>query len=323
MDAFAYRFAEGTVFFIGAGLVALAVLIRWGPEVSWTRWAGNLTAVVGVVLAAFSAAPLGMDFSSLYPIGGVLFLSWFVIENWKSRLRSPLRIVARTALLLALLMAAAAEYPYYRPPAPPAGSYPMLCVIGDSISAEPSVRGEAPWPRVLAGRHGVEVMNLAEPGAKLADGQRQVERLGAGRALVLFEIGGNDMLDRAPAPEFERHLSGLLRRANAPGRQLVMMELPLPPFANSYGSIQRRLAREYDAILIPKRYFARLLARQGNTTDGLHLSTQGHREMAETIWKLLGGSLEVKSSTPTSALSSSGSHPSGTASRGDLPCCRG
>jgi len=140
----------------------------------------------------------------------------------------------------------------------------------------------------------VDVVNLAEAGSMLVHATSQVERVTAIRALVLLEIGGNDLFAKTPPPEFERGLEVLLQRAQAPGRQLVMLELPLPPFANEYGVVQRRLARKHGAILIPKRFFARVLAGDGNTTDGLHLSAKGHRKMAETIWRLLGNSLQAR-----------------------------
>ena len=64
-----------------------------------------------------------------------------------------------------------------------------------------------------------------------------------------------------------------------------MFELPLPPFANRFGLIQRRLARKYDIILVPKRSFVGVLTRPGATLDGIHLTRQGHAWMCEMVWE--------------------------------------
>ena len=66
-----------------------------------------------------------------------------------------------------------------------------------------------------------------------------------------------------------------------------MFELPLPPFHHLYGRIQRKLARQFGVVLIPKRYFAKVLASPENTSDGLHLSEKGANLMADTVEELI------------------------------------
>jgi lysophospholipase L1-like esterase len=70
-----------------------------------------------------------------------------------------------------------------------------------------------------------------------------------------------------------------------------MLELPLPPIYNGYGEIQRRLARKYGVPLVPKRFFAQVLAGSDSTVDGLHLGPAGHRKMANMIWHFVGSAL--------------------------------
>jgi lysophospholipase L1-like esterase len=65
---------------------------------------------------------------------------------------------------------------------------------------------------------------------------------------------------------------------------VVMFELPLPPFRNEYGRVQRKLASKYGVVLIPKRVFVGVLTEEGATMDGVHLSPQGHERMAEIVW---------------------------------------
>ena len=67
-----------------------------------------------------------------------------------------------------------------------------------------------------------------------------------------------------------------------------MLELPLPPLRNRFGEIQRRVASESGAILIPKRVFCRLLTGNRATLDSIHLSKQGHQRAARIVWDLVG-----------------------------------
>lgn len=70
-------------------------------------------------------------------------------------------------------------------------------------------------------------------------------------------------------------------------RQLVLFELPLPPFYNSYGKIQRDLAKKYKIPLIPKRFLGYVFATEGATSDGLHLTAKGHKLLAQIMIDLL------------------------------------
>ncbi|HEX5106265.1 MAG TPA: hypothetical protein VFV87_20740, partial [Pirellulaceae bacterium] len=87
--------------------------------------------------------------------------------------------------------------------------------------------------------------------------------------------------------QFERDLDRLLERVAVPGRTIVMFELPLPPLANEYGRIQRRLAAKYGVRLIPKRVFISILAADGTTLDSIHLSDAGHQRMADAVWSII------------------------------------
>ena len=56
--------------------------------------------------------------------------------------------------------------------------------------------------------------------------------------MIVVEIGGNDILGGTPAKQFERDLDQLLSvLAVQENRQVLMFELPLPPFYNAYGRV--------------------------------------------------------------------------------------
>ena len=105
--------------------------------------------------------------------------------------------------------------------------------------------------------------------------------------LVFVEIGGNDVLGSTQPADFATDLEALISHIAAPGRQIVMFELPLLPFYHEYGRHQRSIAAKHGVALVPKRVFLSVLAGNDATMDTVHLSQEGHRKMAETVWGLV------------------------------------
>jgi lysophospholipase L1-like esterase len=282
-----YFIAGGGTFLPGAGLIAVAVASRAIFARRRVRVLSVAMAVVGIVLVAISAEAIAWW---IYLIWIASTLAWFlrgILRNHRLKLMIDLGELAVT------FFAAAITISFQLPPTLPPAAFPRLYVIGDSISAGiGSERGRA-WPGILAAERRVQVIDLSRAGSTIADAMRhlQSERLSDG--LVFLEIGGNDMIAHAGAEQFGTDLDALARRVCAPGRQVVMLELPLFPFDNAYGIEQRRVASQYGLLLIPRRFFVRVLGAPGATLDGIHLSATGQRRMAQMVWELVGPSLRI------------------------------
>jgi hypothetical protein len=117
--------------------------------------------------------------------------------------------------------------------------------------------------------------SLSRPGATMSDGESMAERVTGQDHLVLIELGGNDLIAGEPFTAFSHALDGTLAKWAAPGRTLVMFELPLLPNRVEYGQIQRRLCVKYRVWLIPKRFLTEVIAGRDATSDGLHLTDAG------------------------------------------------
>jgi acyl-CoA thioesterase-1 len=104
---------------------------------------------------------------------------------------------------------------------------------------------------------------------------------------VILEIGGNDLLGGTSIPKFREDLEKMLALVCGPRRRVAMIELPLPPFYNRYGMVQRALAKSHGVTLIPKRYLAKVISTPGATVDGLHLSNAGHALLARSLFEML------------------------------------
>ncbi len=151
---------------------------------------------------------------------------------------------------------------------------------------------EETWPEILQNKYGINIVDLSKAGATASSAFKQAEHVNDSNAIVLLEIGGNDLFAPTPQTQFEKDLKRLIQRVIGPDRTVVMLELPLLPWQIRYGKIQRQLSREFDVVLIPKRFFVSVLSAQDATSDLAHLTTKGHRIMAERIWSLLGENLE-------------------------------
>jgi acyl-CoA thioesterase-1 len=245
-------------------------------------WLGGLFVFV-------SATPLSSWF---YLVLLVATLLWLVGDALGGRHSARLVIGLRVAVVIVWVAAVLVEWPYHLAPRVPRLGHPVLGIIGDSVTAGMGEKKAVTWPRILADRHSVVVHDHSLAGANVASALRQAASISSDERLVLLEIGGNDILGETTPGEFASGLARLLSAVCRPGRVVVMLELPLPPTYNAYGRAQRRLARQYKTLLVPRRVLLGVLQRQGTTLDTIHLSREGHQVMADAIWKVVRGAYD-------------------------------
>jgi len=160
-----------------------------------------------------------------------------------------------------------------------------LVVLGDSMCMGADPPGKN-WPELLGDLAHLKVRNFSFGGARVASSLSEVGRIKQDDMLVIIELGGNDLLGGTSVPKFREDLEKMLGLVCAPHRRVAMLELPLPPFYNRFGIVQRDLAKSYGVTLIPKRYLARTICTPGATVDGLHLSNLGHTLFAHQLFDL-------------------------------------
>ena len=239
-----------------------------------------LSFLLGVIAVAVSSTPLPWW---LYGVAGVVTLVWIVMQFGK-RVRRGAAFLMIAVWLVALLM----EVPYHLTPGVKPVASHSLTVIGDSVTAGLGDEETETWPRILEREQGLTVQDLSHVGDTVGAARKRVVETEIESPLVLLEIGGNDILGSTTTAQFETNLDALLSELESPGRQLVMLELPLPPFYHEFGRIQRELARKHGVKLVPKRVFLSIIAGGGATLDSIHLSQAGQQKMAEVVWHILG-----------------------------------
>lgn len=286
-----HQLAAGNAFLV-SGLVLLATLPLLLLIRAWV--------LRTMVLAVIALSVLMISLSSI-PLPHWAYVGWMLLVGTAAvaglRRKTP-RSWTITAIVLAQvvgLLSISWELAWRSWSNPPAVVASRMYVIGDSLSAGMGTENGQTWPRLIAGAHGIELIDLSSAGATTGSIIEHIGETQFADGLVVLEIGGNDMFGRLDPAAFERDLEALVQRVKGAGRQLVMFELPLYPWTGGYGRVQRRVAKTHGITLIPRRVLAQIITTPGNTVeDGLHLSIPGQRFMAELVWRLIGPSFAVR-----------------------------
>lgn len=278
------QFISGRAFFIGMGLCLFGCFLKLYFKRTSVRSLARITLVTGVVLVVLSAAPFS------FWMYGVFFalLAWAVFRfgQAENRAETPVYFLPLLLLLAQSFLMAGMEIRCFRAPKIPLAKSDTLFVVGDSISIGADPPGKN-WPQLLGDLAKLKVRNFSFGGAKVESALDNARRINQDDALVILEIGGNDLLSGTSIPKFREDLEKMMALVCGPHRIVAMVELPLPPFCNRYGMVQRALAREHGVTLIPKRFIANVMSRPGATVDGLHFSNSGHILFARALFGLL------------------------------------
>jgi acyl-CoA thioesterase-1 len=282
-----YFFGSGDAFFAGVGLVIAGVALFSFFRTNWAIRAATLIGITGLLLIGLSATPFPYGF---YAGAGVVSLTWLLAERSEAKVLKNNRRWFRLTVIMVWLGGSIVEWHYHQIPIPKPVGERTLYIFADSVTA--GMGSEKTWPTILAQSQSIKIQDHSQKGATVHSMVRKADKVTMGDGIILLEIGGNDLLGSTAAKKFEGDLDQLLQRVCRPGREVVMFELPLPPLRNEFGRIQRRLAEKYGVKLIPKRILVGVLTKEGATVDSIHLTPDGQRLMAETVWSLIQSATE-------------------------------
>ena len=199
-----------------------------------------------------------------------------------------------TVVLLGLTLTARAEK-----------DRPTVLFFGDSLTAGYGLDETRAFPALVQAKidslgWAFEVINGGLSGETSAGGLRRVNWLLRRKIDVLvLALGGNDGLRGIPASEMQRNLQGIIDRARAiyPDVQIILAGMEAPPnlgetYTTAFRAAFPTLAEKNRIPLIPF-----LLEGVGgvadlNQPDRIHPNAEGHRVVAETVWRVLEPILE-------------------------------
>jgi acyl-CoA thioesterase-1 len=278
-----YHIASGDAFFSGTLLAVAGVLAAFCKKQRLRRCSGLLF-VVGLLFIGVSATPLSYWF---YAAAGLLSVAWLAIGESKKCAARRKRILGGLTVG-AWLFVAIWEFSYHITPTVECGDSEPIVIFADSLTAGLGEKEAETWPHLLKRTQGATIHDFSRMGATAASVLKKVKQMEVPPGVVILEIGGNDILGTTTAAAFEAALDECLARLRNSHSRIVMFELPLPPFYNTFGLVQRRLARKHGVALIPKRVLVGVLARSDATLDSIHLTQTGHDSLARIVWKTLG-----------------------------------
>ena len=278
MNPIVCHIVSGHAFFSGIAMVLTAVFLSTQKQAIAHRFAFVVFSI-GILFVVLSSTPIPYWY---YGLTTAATLFWLLTLKQPTSRRS-----AAFAMVVLWLGAVTLELPWHFVPGPKPIAAQSLTIIGDSVTSGMGEGEAETWPGLLAAQHRIGVQDLSHVGETARSALKRIREHGIQSSLLLVEIGGNDILGSTTSKEFERDLDTLLTYLKTPGREILMFELPLPPFCHEFGRVQRTLASRHGVHLIPKRVFLDIIAMSGATLDSIHLSQSGHQQMADLVWSLI------------------------------------
>jgi acyl-CoA thioesterase-1 len=184
---------------------------------------------------------------------------------------------------------------------------PAILVLGDSLAAGLGVDPDEAYPALLqkkadAAGLNFTVINGGESGDTSAGGLRRINwYLRRKLDVLILELGGNDGL-RGIAPETTRtNLQAIIDTARKawPDVRIVIAGMRMPPnlgrdYTDAFEKIFPALARENHAALVPFLLDGVGGKPELNAGDQIHPTAEGHKIVADNVWKILKPVLESK-----------------------------
>lgn len=176
-----------------------------------------------------------------------------------------------------------------------------ILFFGNSITAGYQLNPSDAFPALIQhrldslGYSSYEVINAGISGETSSDGLARIDwTLKQPVDIFVLELGGNDGLRGLELAETRKNLSEILSRVTAsyPEASLVVAGMEIPPnmgpdYSAEFRALFPYLAAQHQAVLIP--FLLEHVAGEPafNLPDGIHPTEEGHRLVAETVWKFL------------------------------------
>ena len=175
-----------------------------------------------------------------------------------------------------------------------------ILFFGNSLTAGYGVDPSEAYPGLIQDKidslHlNYNVVNAGVSGETTSDGDSRIEWiLKQPVDIFVLELGGNDGLRGIPLSVTEKNLQSIIDKVKAkyPGVKIILEGIQIPPnmgqdYTTQFRKIYPRLASENNIELLPF-----LLEGVGgdpklNQRDGIHPTAEGHKIVAETVWKVL------------------------------------
>ncbi len=179
-------------------------------------------------------------------------------------------------------------------------SRPVVVFLGTSLTAGYGLPETQAFPALIqqridhAGLH-FDVINAGVSGDTSAGGLRRLDwLLRRPISVLVLELGANDMLRGQGIEALRSNLEAILEktRNRYPQARFVIAGMRAAPnlghdYTEAFDAVYPELARRYGAALVPFLLEDVAARRNLNQADGIHPTAEGHRLIAERVWRVL------------------------------------
>lgn len=175
-----------------------------------------------------------------------------------------------------------------------------MLFLGTSLTAGLGLSADRAYPALIQAKIdsaglNFRVVNAGVSGETSAGGVRRIDwLLRQPVGVLVLELGANDMLRGQDLAAMRANLQEIIDRTRArrPQARIVIAGMRAPPnlgdrYASAFAEAFTRLARENDAALIPFLLEGVAAVPELNQADGIHPNADGHKIVAENVWRVL------------------------------------
>lgn len=163
----------------------------------------------------------------------------------------------------------------------------IIC-FGDSLTTGEGVEPRFSYPSLLANEVSYPVINAGVSGESTEEGLKRVKDdvIEKDPYLVIVEFGGNDYLEKLPLEETYKNLDEMIKQVKSSGAIVALVETRAGLIMGEYSSIYRRLAKKYNAILVPN-VMDGIFSQPKLKSDYVHPNAEGYKLMSQRILKAI------------------------------------
>jgi acyl-CoA thioesterase I len=142
---------------------------------------------------------------------------------------------------------------------------------------------------------GYKVVNAGLSGETSAGGNSRIDWILKQRVdIFVLELGGNDGLRGIPVSETKKNLQSIIDKVKTknPGVKIIIAGMQIPPnmgkrYTTEFSTMYPELAKKNNTALVP--FILEGVGGQPdmNLEDGIHPTAEGHRLLANNVWKIL------------------------------------
>lgn len=174
-----------------------------------------------------------------------------------------------------------------------------ILFLGDSLTEGYGINPDYAFPALIekkvkeAGHKEAVIINGGVSGSTTASGLKRLQWYNKRKpTIMVLALGANDGLRGLKVDQSEKNLKSIIEAAQKSEIKVILAGMKMPTnygedYRKKFEAIYPKLAKEYKLPLIPF-----LLENVGgvsklNLPDGIHPNPEGHKILAETVWKVL------------------------------------